>query len=100
MGDFTTKKLRSPLAAFLYLVPLCILLLGHRLLGLSDALLVEPLPGDREAAEYNFAIVLAFYLGIACFVHHLATRDRTSPAWVAFRLVALSMLVVAALASL
>lgn len=71
-----TKSLRMPVlirsrwVAVAVLVPLPILMFVHRYLGLSDALMVQTPPGEREAHVYNGIMVLVGYGGAAAFLLH------------------------------
>ena len=81
--------IQSHWVGFLCLVPFLVMLAVHRLLGLSDALMVQTPPGEREAHTYNLVMVAIFYLGVAAFVvHALAFAPRRS-LWLIAKLVAL-----------
>jgi len=70
---------QSHWVGFLFLVPFLVMLAVHRFLGLSDALMIQTPPGEREAHTFNLVMVAVFYLGIAAFVAHaghLAGRSR------------------------
>ena len=53
--------LRSHLAAFAFFVPFAAMLTIHRMLGLSDAFMVAPAPGQPHSMLYNLLMILAFY---------------------------------------
>lgn len=67
----TTKAImQSHWVTFSFLAPAVIMLILHRLLGLSDALMVATPPGEREAHLFNWVMVSVFYLGVGAFVLH------------------------------
>ncbi|HEY1170803.1 MAG TPA: hypothetical protein VGH19_05480 [Verrucomicrobiae bacterium] len=70
-GDVTTRVkaiLRSHWLGFLFLIPFPVMLLIHRLLGYSDALMVATPPGEIAAHTYNLIMVLVFYFGLTAFI--------------------------------
>ena len=76
----------TPLA----LVPFGLMLVVHRSLGLSDAALAAPKPGEPYWPLFNFGMILAFYLGVAGYLAHtiwLADRGRV---WVVGKCVLLA----------
>ena len=51
----------------------------HRILGLSDAMMVAPAPGEPHSMLFNMLMVLAFYAGVAgCFLHIAVVADRST----------------------
>ena len=82
------------------LVPFPVLMFLHRYLGLSDALMVQTPPGEREAHVYNWIMVLVAYGGAAAFLlHSLAFGDRSlRRLMIIFAVLALYWLLVSAFA--
>ena len=78
--------LRSHWFGFLFLGPFLLMVLVHRLLGFSDALMVETPPGEREARAYNLLVMIVFYSGVFSFVFHDFVYSPRSPAWRAAKL--------------
>ena len=65
-ADRWSKHWITPLA----FAPFAVMLLIHRLLGLSDAMLAGPAPGETFWPLYNIAMVLVFYVGVAGYLAH------------------------------
>jgi hypothetical protein len=74
--------LRSHFAAFAFFVPFAAMLAVHRMLGLSDALMVAPAPGQPHSMLYNMLMILAFYFGVGGYILHVAVIAERSPIWV------------------
>ena len=87
----TKAIIQSHWAGFLCLVPFLVMLAVHRLLGLSDALMIQAPPGEREAHTYNLIMVGVFYFGVAAFVIHAFgfAFARHGAVWLIAKLVAL-----------
>lgn len=78
--------------AFAAFVPFAAMLTVHRILGLSDAMMVAPAPGQPHSLLYNMLMVLAFYAGIGGYVLHIAlVADRSTP-WISAKLFLLAVL--------
>jgi hypothetical protein len=73
-------------------MPFALMLIVHRLLGLSDAMLAAPNPGQPYWPIYNIAMVMVFYLGIAGYLAHTFWLSARGWNWV---LVKCSVLVIA-----
>jgi hypothetical protein len=87
----TKVILQSHWVSLLFLVPFLVMLAIHRLLGLSDALMIQTPPGEREAHTYNLVMVIIFYFGVGAFAVHtlaFACRDR---GWVLAKIVTLAV---------
>jgi len=82
--------IQSYWVGFLCLVPSLVLLAVHRLLGLSDALMTQTPPGEREAHTYNLIMVGVFYAGVAAFTVHAFAFARGNQSQLAAKLVALA----------
>lgn len=83
---------RSHLFAFAAFVPFAAMLTVHRMLGLSDAMMVAPAPGEPHSLLYNMLMVLAFYAGISVYVLHITLiADRSTP-WISAKLLLLAFL--------
>jgi hypothetical protein len=81
--------IQSHWASFLCLAPFLIMLAVHRLLGLSDALMVQTPPSEREAHTYNLIMTGVFFIGIAAFIIHAFAFARGDKGWLVAKLVAL-----------
>jgi hypothetical protein len=91
---------RPPWAAALFMLPFAFMLVAHSLLGLSDALLAAPEPGERDAQSFNLAMVTAFYLGLIAAAHHIAVPTHRGLPWILPQLVLLVAVVVLGFATL
>lgn len=74
---------------FLCLVPFLVMLAVHRLLGLSDALMVQTPPGERDAHSYNLVMAGVFFVGVTAFIVHAFAIARGHSAWLVVKLLAL-----------
>jgi hypothetical protein len=81
--------IQSHWVSFLCLVPFLVMLAVHRLLGFSDALMVQTPPGEREAHTYNLIMTGVFFIGIAAFVVHAFAFARGHRVWLVAKLVTL-----------
>ena len=81
--------IQSHWVGFLCLVPFLVMLALHRLFGLSDALMVQTPPGEREAHTYNLVVVAVFFLGVAAFIVHAFAFAPRRSLWLIAKLVAL-----------
>ena len=81
--------IQSHWVSFLCLLPFLVMLAVHRLLGLSDALMVQTPPGERDAHTYNLIMVGVFYVGVAAFVVHAFAFARGGGMWFVAKLLAL-----------
>ena len=54
----------------------------HRYIGLSDAMMVAPAPGQPHSLLYNMFLILAFYFGLGGYVLHVVLVAERSPAWI------------------
>jgi len=80
---------RSHVFAFAAFVPFATMLTIHRMLGLSDAMMVAPSPGQPHSLLYNMLMVLAFYGGVGGYILHVALiADRSTP-WISGKLLLL-----------
>ncbi len=70
-------------------MPFGLMLIVHRSLGLSDAMLAAPKPGQRFWPLYNIALVVAFYLGVGGYLAHTFSMLRRGWGWVVAKCVAL-----------
>ena len=67
--------------AFPFLIPFPILLVIHRQLAMSDALMVQTPPGEREAHLFNWILVLVAYAGAGTFLMHSFSLWRRGWHW-------------------
>ena len=74
--------LRSHFAAFTFFLPFAAMLAVHRVLGLSDAMMVAPAPGEPHSMLYNMILVLAFYAGVTGYILHIAVIADRKPIWI------------------
>src|SRR4051794_3712354 len=94
MGSPKSEARGSPWAAALFLLPFAFMLGEHRRLGLSDALLAAPEPGEHDAQSFNLAMVAAFYLGIFAVAHPLAAPTHRRLPWILSHLLLIVVVVV------
>jgi hypothetical protein len=71
--------------------PFALMLVVHRSLGLSDAMLVAPGPGEPFWPLFNVALILVFYLGVAGYLAHTFWLSDRGWLWVAVKCVALAI---------
>ena len=81
--------IQSHWVSFLCLVPFLVMLAVHRFLGLSDALMVQTPPGEREAHTYNLIMSGVFFVGVAAFAVHAFALARGHKVWLVAKFVAL-----------
>jgi hypothetical protein len=62
--------MRSHWLPFPFLLALPLMMWVHHLLGLSDALMIQTPPGEREAHTYNWVMVLVGWAGLGFFCFH------------------------------
>ena len=77
----------APLAT----VPFGVMLIFHRVLNLSDALLAVPKPGQQYWPFYNVVLVLVFYLGLGVYLAHTFWMYDRGWVWVIAKCVALAI---------
>jgi len=87
----TKAIIHSHWVGFLCLAPFLVTLLIHRLLGLSDALMIQTPPGEREAHAYNLVMIVVFFFGVGAFLVHAFTLARRDRIWIVAKLVALAV---------
>jgi len=68
------------------------MLMAHRMLGLSDAMMVAPTPGQPHSLLYNIIMVLAFYGGVAGYTFHVTAVADRSTLWISGKLLLLVVL--------
>jgi hypothetical protein len=83
---------RSHMFAFAAFVPFAAMLVAHRILGLSDAMMVAPTPGQPHSLLYNMIMVLVFYGGVAGYILHVTTVADRSALWISGKLLLLVVL--------
>ena len=66
----TKAIMQSHWVGFFCLAPFLVMLPIHRLLGFSDAVMIQTPPGEREAHIYTLAMIAVFYFGLAAFAVH------------------------------
>lgn len=77
---------RAHVVAIVFFVPFSLMLVLHRFLGLSDALMAAPAPGQPDSFLYNIMMVGAFYFGVAGYIFHVLALSRKEPRWVFVKL--------------
>ncbi len=70
---------------FCFLIPFLIMLAIHRVLGLSDNMMVAPAPGVASVQLYNFAMVAVLYGGGFAFIMHTASIAYRGRNWMLFK---------------
>jgi len=85
----TKTIMQSHWVGFLFLVPFQVMLVIHRLLRLSDALMIQTPPGEREARTYNLMMVAVFFCGVTAFLSHAFSFARPDRVWLIAKLVVL-----------
>ena len=83
---------RSHWLTFACLIPFLAMLLIHRALNLSDALMVATPPGERPAHLYNLLMLPVLYISVLAYLVHALVLARPSRTWLALKLVFLSAL--------
>ncbi len=76
------RLLRWHVVAFVFFLPFASMLAIHRYLGLSDAMMVAPTPGQPHSLLYNMLMICAFYIGVGGFILHFVLIAERTPAWV------------------
>jgi hypothetical protein len=77
----------------LFLLPLPVMLCVREMLGLSDQLLGIRVgeQADPVAQHFNLMMMIAFYLGVLCFIAHaIALVDRGAH-WLLLKIIALAL---------
>lgn len=69
----------------LLLVPFLVMLSIHRIFGLSSAMSVNPLPGERFWPMYNPAMVVAFYAGVVSYLVNTFSLVDRGRLWVVIK---------------
>ena len=86
---------KGPLArhwiAPLAFVPFGVMLIVHRALGLSDAFLAAPNPGQPFWPTYNAVMILIFYLGVGGYLAHTFWLYDRGCVWIVIKSVALAI---------
>src|SRR5690242_9989277 len=63
-------------------LPFATLLYIHWRLGMSDAMMVRPRPGQPHSIIFNIALILSFWAGVAGYLAHTFVMLRYGLAWV------------------
>jgi hypothetical protein len=72
-------------------IPFGLMLIVHRSLGLSDALLAAPNPGQPFWPLFNVAMILALYLGVGGYLAHTLWLSDRGWIWVVVKCLALAI---------
>jgi uncharacterized membrane protein SirB2 len=83
----TKAIIQSHWFSFLFLVPFVVMLWVHRLLRLSDALMIQTPPGERDAHTYNLVMAAVFFCGVTGFLSHAFSFARRDRVWLTAKLV-------------
>jgi hypothetical protein len=75
-------RIPTHVRTFLFLAPFAAMLVVHRVLGLSDNLMVAPEAGEPDGAIYNLIMVLVLWAGIIGFLIHATLHASESTRWV------------------
>jgi hypothetical protein len=95
------KLLRGlPWEAVFFMLPFCFMIVVHKALGLSDALMVATPPGERAAHEYNLVMVLSFHICAAAVALHIVLPSQRSFLWITLKVLLLAAVMALGLATL
>jgi len=83
------RWMQSHWIGFAFLLPFLVMLWTHRVLHLSNALMVSTPPGERESHIFNWVMVTIFCAGIAGFIAHTLSLAGRGPRWAAAKLLVL-----------
>jgi hypothetical protein len=72
-------------------IPFGLMLIVHRSLGLSDALLAAPEPGRPSWPLFNVAMILVFYMGVGGYLAHTLWLSDRGWIWVFVKCLALAV---------
>ncbi len=86
----TKSIIHSHWLPFPFLVVLPLMVWAHHLLGLSDALMVQTPPGEREAHTYNLVMVFVGWTAIGFFFFHTLSLWQRSWRWAVGKLIFLA----------
>ncbi|MGL4463469.1 MAG: hypothetical protein ACRC1K_15065 [Planctomycetia bacterium] len=75
----------------LVFAPFGLMLFVHQSLGLSDALLAVPKPGEPFWPHFNLTMVFVFYLGVGGYAAHAFWLSDRGWAWVAVKGIGLAI---------
>jgi hypothetical protein len=90
LGKRWLQPLRWHVIALAFFLPLALMLAIHRYLGLSDAMMVAPAPGQPHSILYNILLIGTFWFGVAGYLLHvLLIADRT-PIWLFIKIALLA----------
>ncbi|MCC9607796.1 hypothetical protein LOC68_03295 [Blastopirellula sp. JC732] len=90
LGKRWLQPLRWHLTALAFFLPFALMLAIHRYLGLSDAMMVAPAPGQPHSILYNILMIGTFWFGVGGYLLHvLLIADRT-PIWLFIKLALLA----------
>ena len=78
--------MRSHWLPFPFLLVFPLMVWVHHILGLSDALMVQTPPGEREARTYNLIMVLVGWSAIGFFFVHTLSLLHQSWRWAVAKL--------------
>jgi hypothetical protein len=90
--DRRLRLLRWHVIAFAFFLPFVFLLAIHRHLGLSDAMMVAPAPGQTHSILYNMVMIRAFWFGVCGYILHVVLIAERSPRWVIGKLSLLAVM--------
>lgn len=84
------RPLRWHVVAFVFLLPFASMLAIHRYLGLSDAMMVAPAPGQPHSILYNMFMIGVFWFGVGGYILHVLIIADRAPNWVFVKLALLA----------
>lgn len=85
------RLLKSHVVAFAFFVPFAAMLAAHRVLGLSDAMMVAPEPGRPHSMLFNMLMVFCFQMGVLGYILHVALVADRKPIWIVAKCVLLGV---------
>ncbi len=85
--DHSASTRRTHLTALLYLVPVPVMLVMHRMLALSGAGLVIDGELDRRSQPFNLLLILVFCASATGFFIHGGTPHRPADQWLLLKVV-------------
>jgi len=90
LGKRWRQPLRWHVIALAFFLPFALMFTIHRYLGLSDAMMVAPVPGQPHSILYNILMIGTFWFGVGGYLLHvLFVADRT-PIWLFIKLTLLA----------
>lgn len=90
-GTRWLQPLRWHVTALAFLLPFALMLAIHRYLGLSDAMMVAPAPGQPHSILYNILMIGTFWFGVGGYLTHVFHIAERTPIWLFIKLALLAV---------